>query len=100
MLHYCLYLCVGVWKWYRAGTPVDLGFPPRVVLKQLSDAASKSYNSLTLVNAVKFIACAIFIIAVCVFLCVYVCMQIVSLTAALFSPLHWPFVYCTRLCRQ
>ena len=45
VLNYGMYLCVGVWEWCRAGTPVDLGFLPAANLRaqDVSDGVSCEY---------------------------------------------------------
>ena len=59
VLHYCMYLCAGIWDWLRAGTPVDLGFSPRAELRQVADSARNILQSLTIMNALKCSLCAL-----------------------------------------
>lgn len=81
VLHYLMYLCVGIWDWARAKTPVDPGFSPRSELQRVKDAAREFYYKLTIFNALKYSFCALVIIPACVFICVIVLAQFCYLAA-------------------
>ena len=83
VLHYCMYLCVGIWDLFRAETPVDPGFSPRAELQRVTDAAREFYNKLSILNALKYSFCIFVVITGCTVVSVILLTQICSLAAFL-----------------
>ena len=53
VLNYGMYLCVGVWEWCRAGTPVDLGFLPAAHLELPTHDMSNGVSCRDVVDAIR-----------------------------------------------
>ena len=56
VLNYGMYLCVGVWEWCHAGTPVDLGFSLAAELEELAEDMEDGVSSYCM-GAVDAIRC-------------------------------------------